>query len=227
MFLVVFGFGSLAVLVLKSIPTIKSIVKQVGMHLIIGFSITRLVVLHIQCGDSSLCAGGKIIGSLPLSWSTWKTSGLFAQLLTNWLYKVVIMPLARPIISCRSFPFGRMFRCTAFVLMAIMRDVFPNSFGNATMIEMTWLSQFSPKKKMSVYVFFEVPSEHFVDEHITFDYVMFSHFACYRCKLHFLHRCNKFFSKSVTAPLAIKFHQCLQTSQSATLSSNGGIAANM
>ena len=93
MFLVVFGFGSLAVLVLKSIPTLKSIVKQVGMHLIIGFSITRLVVLHIQCGDSSLCVGGKIIGSLPLSRSTWKTSGLFVQLLINWLYKVVIMPL--------------------------------------------------------------------------------------------------------------------------------------
>ena len=35
---------------------------------------------------------------------------------------------ARPIINYQSFPFGRLFRCTAFVLMAMMKDVFLHSF---------------------------------------------------------------------------------------------------
>ena len=43
---------------------------------------------------------------------------------------------ARPIINYQSFPFGRLFRCTAFVLMAMMKDVFPHSFGNATLPQM-------------------------------------------------------------------------------------------
>ena len=44
---------------------------------------------------------------------------------------------ARPIINYQSFPFGRLFRRTAFVLMAMMKDVFPHSLGNATLPQMS------------------------------------------------------------------------------------------
>ena len=36
----------------------------------------------------------------------------------------------------RLFPFARLLRCTAFLLMAMMKDVFPSSCGNEIMPEM-------------------------------------------------------------------------------------------
>ena len=70
-------------------------------------------------------------------------------------------------------------------------------------------------------------NEHFVDELFTFDWATFCHFACSRYKLRSLRECNRFFSKFVAAPLAIRFHRYLQTLQSVSSNSNGGFAINM
>ncbi|CAE7264822.1 unnamed protein product [Symbiodinium necroappetens] len=84
-----------------------------------------------------------------------------------------------------------------------------------------------PKVKDVLFRIVGTRNEHFVDELFTFDWATFCHFACSRYKLRSLRECNRFFSKFVAAPLAIRLHWYLQTLQSVSSNNNGGFAINM